>query len=160
MTNLNLITRRLSAGFAALTGRTRLIGGWGCNLTSKPSIKVALALAISPTAASAFDVPSGEVLTFQESFYEEQLDGSLWARFRFVMPSIARGGQVGYADVAEDFLHLCDVYVLPGLGDDVPEQIVISLSDRETEFGVPAPEATQFFEAFRVESGSCIWEGF
>ncbi|WP_147126162.1 DUF6497 family protein [Shimia ponticola] len=111
--------------------------------------------------ATAFDVPSGQELTFQESFYEEQADGALWARYRFVMPAIARGGDVGYAEVADDFVHLCEVYVLPGLdAEDLPVQIVISLSDRESEFGVPTPDATQFFEAFRIENGACIWEGF
>lgn len=154
MTLVRQITRTLSAGLAALTGRTREIGGRGCTLTLAWSI-----LCAAP--AAAFDVPSGQALTFQESFYEEQADGALWARYRFVMPAIARGGDVGYAEVADDFLHLCEVYVLPGLnGADLPAQVVISLSDRETEFGMPAPDATQFFEAFAIENGSCIWEDF
>lgn len=153
-------TRLFSAGFAASTGRTRAIGGWGRELTRDVKSLIAGVLVFVPGAAAAFDVPSGQDVTFQESFYEEQADGALWARFRFVMPAIARGGEVGYAEVADDFLHLCDVYVLPGLDGDLPKQIVISLADRETEFGVPDPAATQFFEAFRVESGACMWEGF
>ena len=39
------------------------------------------------------------------------------------------------------------------------EVIVISLADRVTEFGVSDPEATQFFEAFRLSNDTCIWEG-
>jgi hypothetical protein len=27
-------------------------------------------------------------------------------------------------------------------------------------FGEPAPDATQFFEAYRVEGDTCIWEAF
>ena len=40
-----------------------------------------------------------------------------------------------------------------------PEQIVISLMDRLVDFGATNPDATQFFEAYRIEDGTCIWEG-
>ena len=60
-----------------------------------------------------------------------------------------------------DFEYLCEALVLPYMSDfelkgDV---IVVSLSDRATQFGEPDPEATQFFEAFRVVDEICIWEG-
>ncbi|MEM9350653.1 MAG: DUF6497 family protein [Pseudomonadota bacterium] len=104
-------------------------------------------------------MPSGEALEFHESFYERQDGGALWARFRFVMPAIGDG--VAYADVADDFMELCQVYVIPALeGQDAPDQVIISLADRPTDFGVPAPDVTQYFEAFRLEGSSCIWEGF
>lgn len=136
-----------SAGIAAPSGRTLFAGGWGCILISLAS------------PVSAFDLPSGQPLEFQESFYERQDDGALWARFRFIMPSI--GEEVGYAQVADDFMTLCESYVLPALqGQDMPDQIVVSLADRATEFGKASPEATQFFEAFRPEGASCIWEQF
>ncbi|MEM9436959.1 MAG: DUF6497 family protein [Pseudomonadota bacterium] len=136
-----------SAGFAAPSGRTLLTGGWGCIFT------------LTSTPLAAFDVPSGQPLEFQESFYERRESGSLWARFRFVMPAIGEG--VAYAEVAEDFLELCQVYVVPALdGQDAPDQVIISLADRPTEFGVAAPDVTQYFEAFRLEGSSCIWEGF
>ena len=41
-----------------------------------------------------------------------------------------------------------------------PAQIVISLSDRPVPFGEAAPDATQFFEAFALQDGTCIWEMF
>lgn len=137
------------AGFAAPSGRTLISsGGWGCILT----------LISAPTLA--FDLPSGLPVEFQESFYERQDDGGLWARFRFVMPAIG-AEDVGYAEVADDFLILCENYALPSLsGQDIPGQIIISLADRATEFGVTNPEATQFFEAFRPKDASCIWEDF
>jgi len=104
-------------------------------------------------------VPSGHDITFQESFYERQENGALWARFRFIMPAI--GTDAGYADVAADFVSLCESYVLPALaGQQIPDQIVISLADRATAFGVATPEATQFFEAFSLNGASCIWESF
>ena len=42
----------------------------------------------------------------------------------------------------------------------VPAQVIISLSDRAVVFGEPAPEATQFFEAYTVTDGRCQWEPF
>lgn len=140
-----------SAGFAAPLGRTLKTGEWGC-------IWFPL-LTIFAVEAQAFELPSGEAITFQESFYERQDDGALWARFRFVMPNL--GPALPYAAVADDFMVLCEAYVLPALADqEMPAQIVISLADRETPFGIAVPEATQYFEAFRPEGLSCIWEGF
>lgn len=147
MTLWNTLTRTLCAGSAAPTGRTRAIGGWGC------------AFLTCATPLLAFDVPSGQALTFQESFLEEQESGQVWARFRFVMPAIAQG--LTYGDLTDDFVHLCQVYVVPGLEPAaMPDQIVISIGDRATEFGLPHPEATQFFEAFSVQNGDCIWGEF
>ncbi|MEO0485804.1 MAG: DUF6497 family protein [Pseudomonadota bacterium] len=140
-----------SAGSAAPPGRNltaQALGGWGCILTL-----------LTPSIASAFELPSGHDIRFQDSFYERQDDGALWARFRFVMPAIGAG--VGYDAVAGDFLTLCETYALPSLaGQDIPEQIVISLAAQETEFGVSTPGVVQFFEAFRPESTSCMWEAF
>jgi hypothetical protein len=42
----------------------------------------------------------------------------------------------------------------------VPQQVIISLSDTAVPFGESAPEATQFFEAFAIRDGACIWEMF
>ncbi len=55
---------------------------------------------------------------------------------------------------------LCETYALPRIGGMVPEpqQIVIVLADRAVPFGEAAPEAVQFFEAYRPENGACIWE--
>jgi len=49
------------------------------------------------------------------------------------------------------------IVVAPG---EMPDQIIIVLSDREVEFGVADPDATQYFEAYRPEDGACFWEGF
>ena len=58
-------------------------------------------------------------------------------------------------------MHLCETLALPyiaeyALSGDV---VVISLADRDTEFGQADPDATQFFEAFRPVDNTCIWEG-
>jgi hypothetical protein len=56
--------------------------------------------------------------------------------------------------------HLCDTTALPYMAeyDLTGDMIVISLSDRKTEFGVADPDATQFFEAYRPVDNLCIWE--
>ncbi|MGR3434669.1 MAG: DUF6497 family protein [Shimia sp.] len=112
--------------------------------------------------APDFGLPSGLPATFQESFFEDRGDGRTIVRFRFVVPEIGTDA-IGYGDVADDFLHLCDAHVLPALGamEGVsPDEIVISLADRPVPFGRPAPEATQFFEAFGIQDGACIWDAF
>ncbi len=121
-----------------------------------------LALILAATPALAIDVPSGQPLELQEVLVDRH-DTQTWLRFRFVAPQIARDtGALGYVDTVPDFLHLCASLAVPYMADyqlsgDV---IVISLADRATEFGVPDPDVTQFFEAFRIRDGACIWEEF
>jgi hypothetical protein len=89
--------------------------------------------------------------------------GALWVRFRFVAPEIARdGGTVGHASAARDMVHLCETLAAPYVAEQklTPERVVISLSDRWVAFGEQDPEATQFFEAYRLESARCILEEF
>ncbi|MCW9043518.1 MAG: DUF6497 family protein [Pseudopelagicola sp.] len=106
-------------------------------------------------------VPSGQALYLQESLYETRADRTRVLRLRYVMPAIAEAG-LGYGALEADFPYLCNEVALAALAKtDAPvAQVIISLADRETPFGEPAPDATQFFEAFRVENGTCIWEGF
>lgn len=108
-------------------------------------------------------LPSGFVATLYEMLLDVKPDGVLtYARFRFVMPKIGRGQGADYNTVEKDFPKLCNAFALPIVqaGTDHVDRIIISLSDREVEFGAPDPEATQFFEAFRIENDACIWEGF
>ncbi len=106
-------------------------------------------------------VPSGQTLYLQESLYETRRDTSRVLRLRYVMPAISQV-PLGYGALEADFPYLCAEAALPALAKsgETVAQVIISLADRETPFGEPAPEATQFFEAFRVEDGACIWEGF
>ncbi|NNK16137.1 MAG: hypothetical protein HKP51_04445 [Sulfitobacter sp.] len=119
----------------------------------------AVILAASP--ALAIDVPSGQPVELQEVLVDE-IGTETWLRFRFIAPEITRdGGAVHYETAAFDMTHLCDVLALSyidqyALTGDV---IVISLSDRATEFGTADPDATQFFEAYRPVDNVCIWEG-
>ena len=105
-------------------------------------------------------VPSGNDLHLQEILYEVRADESRVARFRYVMPLIRQG--VEFTDIEEDFFHLCIGVAVPYLAiqDETVDQVIISMADRETTFGETTQVATQFFEAFSVQDGTCIWEGF
>ncbi|MCG7627429.1 DUF6497 family protein [Epibacterium sp. MM17-32] len=104
-------------------------------------------------------VPSGQPISLSEVLLDKA-PGALWARFRFVAPEIA--SQTSQGASATDIDHLCATLALPYLAhhDLHPERVVISLSDRALPFGQSAPEATQFFETYRIEGDACIWEGF
>lgn len=129
---------------------------------------LALMAAPLPAAASAqgtdpISVPSGQPVSLIETIIGQPGPGGLTARFRFLAPEIARdSGSVSFAEAEPDMLYLCESYALPRLAVPGPQvsQIIISLSDRVLPFGQTAPEATQFFEAYRPEDGHCIWEGF
>lgn len=106
-----------------------------------------------------YSVPSGQIVTLQDVFWEE--GDALTLRVRFLAPQIARAkAQIDYDTAAKDMLHLCEAYVLPSVAQEpeAPDQIIVSLSDIEVPFGQSDPEATQFFEAYRIENGACKWE--
>lgn len=114
-------------------------------------------------SAQALSVPSGQPVTLQDVIRSE--DGPLGAalRFRFVAPQIARaGGSVDFETASADMVDLCQRFALPKVSElgGAPRQIIISLAAAEVPFGEAAPEVTQFFESFRVENGTCIWEMF
>ncbi|MDA5093621.1 DUF6497 family protein [Aliiroseovarius sp. KMU-50] len=109
-------------------------------------------------------VPSGQPVELLDVI--SGMDSALGTaiRYRFVAPQIARdGGNIAFSQTEEDMVALCQNYVLPQLvadAVDLPDQIIIVLTDREVEFGVADPAATQYFEAYRPEDGACFWEGF
>lgn len=120
---------------------------------------------IAATPAAAMEkvpaVPSGQQIALHELLLDEKADGVLtYARFRFVTPQI--GAALAYTDVEADFAFLCEEFALPIVqsGRDHVDQIVISFASRAVEFGTADPDTTQFFEAFSLQNGTCIWEGF
>ncbi|MHC0053866.1 DUF6497 family protein [Actibacterium sp. D379-3] len=123
------------------------------------------AVAAAPLLAgdAAIAVPSGQPVTFLDMIWGEPGPAGLTARFRFVAPRIGHGdSQVSFAEAEPDMLFLCTHYALPRLSNLGPEvsQVIITLADRPVDFGQSAPEATQYFEAYRPENNACIWEGF
>ena len=108
-------------------------------------------------------VPSGQPVTLQDVIWNAPGPEGLTLRFRFVAPQIARnGGDITTEAAQADMLHLCQTYALPRIAEFGPEpaQIVISMADISVPFGDTAPEVTQFFEAYSVQDGICIWEVF
>ncbi len=111
--------------------------------------------------AWAVDVPSGQEVVLQEVLVDT-VGAETWLRFRFVAPLISRDSAgIDMETATQDMAHLCTNLALPYIAEYAleGEMIVISLSDRETEFGTADPDATQFFEAYRPVDNICIWEG-
>lgn len=104
-------------------------------------------------------VPSGQPVEFVEMLWDRP-GGGLVYRFRFLAPQINAG--MGFEQSAADMEYLCREFALPRVANTGPQprQIIISLADRPVEFGVTDTEAVQYFEAYRVENGGCIWEMF
>ncbi|GLS86867.1 hypothetical protein GCM10010873_18410 [Cypionkella aquatica] len=112
---------------------------------------------------AALVVPSGQAVRFVEVVMNAPGPEGLVARFRFVAPAIAKdGGGISYDVAALDMEHLCNSFALPRIASTgpVPSQIIISFADRDVPFGEASPDATQFFEAYRIEGDACIWEAF
>lgn len=113
--------------------------------------------------AQQMAVPSGQPIEFVELVKDAEGTAAETWRFRFLAPQIARdGGSVSVDAALDDMQAVCDAFVAPALASSgaAPGQVIISLADRPVPFGEPAPEATQFFEAFRLQEGRCVWEGF
>lgn len=129
---------------------------------SAPAFAGAASAGFEPGAR--LTLPSGQDVTFLDVIEGEDGPVGPAIRFRFIAPRIARdSGDVAFLQAEGDMAALCQDYVLPrivGAGADLPAQIIIVLSDRVVEYGVADPEATQFFEAYRPEGGTCVWEGF
>jgi Family of unknown function (DUF6497) len=121
-----------------------------------------LALLAMPAAAQDFiPVPSGMTVTWVDTVNDAQGPMGLTARFRFLAPQIGNGA-VGFDAASADMQALCDSWALPRISVTGPQpaQIVIVLMDRVVEFGVADESATQFFEAYSMQDGACIWEAF
>ena len=103
--------------------------------------------------AESIEMPSGLSGYLHEVIMDESAETF---RFRFVAPEFSKAGELEI--VAADLEHLCAEIALPEVSEGA--QIIISLADQPSEFGVAAPNVIQVFEAFRSESGRCIWEEF
>lgn len=108
-------------------------------------------------------VPSGQSVTLQDVIWNSVGPQGPVARFRFVAPSIARTtGSIGADQVTADLLHLCENVVLNALAQKgpLPSDVLVSMSDRAVPFGESVPDATQFFESYRIDGNRCISELF
>jgi Family of unknown function (DUF6497) len=107
----------------------------------------------------AIAVPSGREVTFLDVITNVPGSEGATARFRFIAPGI---GPDDAEPAGADMQVLCDSYALPRTEAMVPppNQIIITLSAAAVPFGEAAPDVTQFFEAYAIEGGACIWQVF
>jgi predicted secreted protein len=123
-------------------------------------------LAASSQDNPVVPVPSGQRVVLEDVLVDETPGASqveTWVRFRFVAPRIARqGGDIPFPVAADDMQALCQEFAVPYLAANnlAAARVVVSLSDRQVPFGVPTPEATRYFEAYRLDGDTCIWEQF
>ena len=146
--------------------RIRRIARWAFAAGLVFAVVVA-SLALAPRATpqtlpeGPIEVPSGQLVTLQEAFYEEQEDGALWLRLRFVAPRIGTGpGELGFDVVEWDMAHLCETLGIPLAVEVDAALIVVSFAAAPVEFGVADSSVAQFFEAYTAEDGDCMWEEF
>ena len=129
-----------------------------------------LALLIAGTAAAQeaagpeerpqIVAPSGLVLSLQEVRWEPE---TRQARLRFVAPDLGGPEPMQFSEVAGDFLWLCETWGVPALEQNGLDGagLVISIADRDVEFGVMDADAVQFFEGYSVgDDGACNWEPY
>jgi len=115
------------------------------------------------SAAEEITVPSGQPVTFIDVIHDAPGPDGLTYRFRFLAPEIARAKRkISTDQAADDMTALCNSYAVGQMSNvgPVPSQIVISLSDRVVPFGEPDPDATQYFQAYHIDNGACVWDGF
>ncbi len=105
-------------------------------------------------------VPSGQAVVLQDVVWNVIGARGFTLRFRFVAPEIRAGGSVDFDTAVRDMQALCADYARPRATDfrGVPAQIVISMAEKPVAFGETLPDVVQFFEAFRIEGDTCIWE--
>ncbi|MFC3615158.1 DUF6497 family protein [Lutimaribacter marinistellae] len=156
-TELNRTAHAPCVAHAAPAGGARLWWGRGCAL-------VAVLIGSSAFAGEKplLPVPSGQDVRLEEVLIDEN-PGESWLRLRLIATAIgAEQGGYGYDEAAQDMDHLCEILAVPYVAqhDLAPARIVISMSDRPVEFGRSDPEATQFFEAYSLQDGRCIWEEY
>jgi len=131
-----------------------------------PAVALALALVAGAAVAEAdkakeerLVLPSGLEAAIHEMLWDRPGQG-LTYRFRFVAPGFT--GEEEFESIMADLEYLCTTYAIPRLSNvgPVPAQVIVSLADRESAFGVIDAEVKQVFEAYRIENGTCIWEVF
>lgn len=115
----------------------------------------------APTAARDIALPSGRSVTHIETIIDMD---AMTSRFRFTMVDLQADPDAlsdGPGRV-EDLGFLCQLFAI--LEADAvaayPDAVVISVAAKPTVFGDATPDIAQFFEAFVVEDGHCIWDEF
>mgnify|MGYP005999690467 FL=1 len=122
---------------------------------------MALTTGMVCAAPPVLDPPSGAAVALMDHFTDQQGMGETW-RFRFVAPAIGGAAPLGYDEVEADMTYLCESVAVPEIlqANAEPWRIVITLRAEPVAFGEPAPDVRQYFEAYSLRDGRCIWEAF
>ena len=109
--------------------------------------------------SDALSVPSGREVHLIDVITNAPGPEGASARYRFLVPGLV---QDDLPAALEDMAALCVSYALPRIEGTVPQpqQIIISFSAEDVPFGEAAPDVVQFFEAYRPDVDTCIWEQF
>jgi hypothetical protein len=112
-----------------------------------------------PPAGDVIAVPSGRDLSLIEIVTNAPGPSGAAARFRFLAPGLTQDDAV---TAAADMQALCDSFALPRIDGMVPapQEIILSFSADAVPFGEAAPDTVQFFEAYSVATGACVWEPY
>jgi hypothetical protein len=128
---------------------------------------LAAAMPFLPMAALATNeillaVPSGQPVTLVDVLEDEAGPAGATLRFRFLAPEIGAAGSIDVDTAIADMAALCDSMAIPEVAtrDPAPAQVVIALMDRLVPFGETDPDAVQYFEAYRIEDGACLWDPY
>lgn len=108
--------------------------------------------------ADTLRLPSGHEAVPHDSYWEEDT-GTL--RLRFIVKAVADPAYGGDdSAVFADMEWLCaDTGLAMIAADGNPwEGVTVTMMAEPVEFGRSAPDVVQFFEAFAVADGTCIWE--
>lgn len=121
-----------------------------------PGLSVADKHRITAPSGLAFDPP--EVIFEPAGVLSAQAKK---LRLRFVAPEIADTETYGFEALEADFEFLCTVSGLKIAQRSAPkvEQIIVSISSDPVALGETAPNVAQYFDAFSVTDGTCIWDG-
>ena len=157
-------TAPAEAGCGAVPAGGAPNGGRDCALIPGIVLAAALLAALPSGAARAAGdavLPESgyDDLVFHDTIPRED-DTAPW-RFRFVLPDLGGPGR-SFDDVSATMMALCERVVVPRLGDRAGEgdRVVVTLMREPVDFGSTDPQSVQFFEAYRLEDGRCIWEFF
>ncbi|MFY0692121.1 MAG: hypothetical protein JXR14_09405 [Paracoccaceae bacterium] len=120
--------------------------------------------ASSPVWTRPTRAPSGLELAAPEVIYEPKgvrSESAKTVRLRYVAPELGDSLRFGFDAVEQDFSYLCETHALPLVAKSAPqaELVIISMAAEAISLGESAPDVVQFFEAFQIVNGKCIWEG-
>lgn len=109
--------------------------------------------------AQKIEVPSGRELSLIDVITNAPGPAGAAARFRFLAPGLS---QDDVDSASADMQAVCDSYAVKRIDGMVPapQQILITFMSASVPFGEAAPDVVQFFESYKPENGSCVWEVF